>query len=159
MKAIAVIEHFFQDVSDVFLLISTFVLFDEKCIFVDSAPVKPKRDLEFSAKCMNLFDVLHADRLSTDVIVGHCKHYKVYILPSTFFKDEFSKLRDVRIPLKVIGSNFNRIGQATSHWKTEVSETESRLKEVSFRCIEQAITHDPFFLRGLNSESLKCIEK
>ena len=72
MKAIAVSEHFFQDVSDIHRLISTFVLFDEKCIFINSAAVKPKRDLEFSAQSMDLFVVLHADRLISDIVVGYC---------------------------------------------------------------------------------------
>ncbi len=74
MEAITVLEHFFDNVSDISGLIARFVFFDKVCIFVYSAPVKPKRDLEFSAKGMTLFDVFHADRLSTDVIACEGKH-------------------------------------------------------------------------------------
>ena len=75
MEAIAVLKHFFDDVSDVSGLIARFVFFDKVCIFVYSAPVKPKRDLEFSAKGVTLFDVFHADRLSADVIACEGMHH------------------------------------------------------------------------------------
>ena len=75
MEAITVLEHFFDDVSDVSGLIARFVFFDKVCIFVYSAPVKPKRDLEFSANGMTTFDVFHADRLPTDVIACEGKHH------------------------------------------------------------------------------------
>ena len=74
MEAIAVLKHFFDDVSDVSGLIAWFVFLDKVCIFVDSAPVKPKRNLKFSAKGVTLFDVFHANRLPTDVIACEGKH-------------------------------------------------------------------------------------
>ena len=110
MKAIAVGEHFFQDVSDIHRLKSTFVIFDEKCVFINSAAVEPKRDLEFSAQSMDLFDVLHANRLTSDSVVSYCKHDKIDVFSATFFKYKLSELRYIHVPLKVICGNLNTIG-------------------------------------------------
>ncbi len=159
MKAIAVSEHFFQDVSDIFRLISTFVLFDEKCIFINSAAVKPKRDLEFSAQNMDIFDVLHANRLTTDSVVSYCNHDKIDVFSAAFFKYKFSELRYIHVPLKVICGNLNRIGETCLYWKTEVFETKARLEQIPFCCIKEAIAQDPFFLRRFSFESLERIEK